>query len=102
MRALVVSDENGMTKATPEFPSRPYRTLMLVEQDEHPLQSMTKLSIELEDPVAPLSKGANLAGQVVTAAITKITQRDRTKELVFGGKLLKVEGFMEFKAAKAA
>jgi len=91
-----------MTKGSREFPSRPYRTLLLVEQDEHPLQSMTKLNIDQDDPVAPVSKGANLTGQVVTVAVTRIAQSEWSKEISFTGKLVKVEGSMEFKAVKAA
>ena len=102
MRALVVGDEVINRPARGEFPASMVRELLLVDQDDTPLQSMTKLAIAPEDPVAPASKGAQLNGQVVTVAITKIAQSEYSKEISFKGKLVKVEGIMEFRAAKAA
>lgn len=100
IRALVVGDQITHREATRDFPARSTRQLLLVDQDDTPMESMLTLTIPMDDPVSPADKGApSLQGQVVTAAIRKWTQYEGDKRHVLNGHLVRVEGIMRFEAA---
>lgn len=103
MRAMVVGDQLVNREANENYRAWSGRQLLVIDQDDTPLQAILQVNIELDDPISPWGKGApSLVGHVITLSIVDLSTYEKSKKIAARGKLQRIEGIMRFESVGTA